>query len=67
MKKFMFLGLVVLGSSLMSFSSSSVEETTMFKPKLVNYMCESGEFVQYYEHPSYSEADYQDIRNQLCN
>lgn len=68
MKKFMFLGLVVLGSTLMSFNSSKEEAYVVFKLKKVTHVCESGYTFEYYEGGSgYTQADYDEMIDHVCN
>ena len=68
MKKLMFLGLAVFGSSLMSFTSDSNEENTVFKtPPIITHTCPSGYSFEYFDDPALSSADHADIQSAACN
>lgn len=68
MKKLMFLGLVVLGSSLMSFTSHPKEGNVVYKLRLVHHVCESGYVFDYYQGGSgFTQADYDEMIDSVCN
>ena len=66
MRKFLPIMVFALSFSFMSMSSIS-EFAPNKKPKLITYVCPSGYTFQYYEHPSFTQADYEEMADAVCN
>ena len=64
----MFLGLVDLGSSMMSFTpKSELEEEVVQRPPIITHTCPNGYQFEYFDDPALSSADHADIQNAACN
>ena len=65
MKKIMFLGLLAFSFTLMSVNSydSLVKGK---KPLLVEAECPDGYTFEYFEHESFTQADYDEMYNAVC-
>jgi hypothetical protein len=68
MKKLMSFGLIVLGLSLMNFTTNSKEEkeAIIYTPSIITHTCADGTEFDYYDLPEYTEADHVDIIASVC-
>ena len=67
MKKIMFLGLFLVSLSVMSFTTTTIKTETQSKPKLVTHTCDDGYTFEYFKHESFTQADYDEMINEVCS
>lgn len=68
MKKLTLLGLIVLGSSLMSFTTDSEDTSAALPaPPIITHTCPNGYTFDYFDDPALTPADHADIQSSACN